>query len=124
LTINERTESVLSSSRLEDQIAEFLDQHKAEKIITLNLRGKSVFADAMVIATGTSGRFNKSLAEKLKEFLHKLGYNDIHIEGATTCDWILIDGADVVVHLFKAEIRELYNLEKMWGSAFSPREAV
>ena len=109
---------------LENQIAEFLDQNKAEKIITLNLRGKSVFADAMVIATGTSGRFNRSLAEKLKEFLHKLGYQDIHIEGITTCDWILIDGADVVVHLFKPEIRELYNLEKMWGSSFSTPEAV
>ena len=69
----------------------------------------------MLIATGSSGRFIKSLADKLKEFLHKNGTQDVHIEGAATCDWVLVDGSDVVIHLFKPEIREFYNLEKMWA---------
>ena len=119
MTITKRTESKHtneSSKSLAQLVCEFLDENKAENITILDLKGKAVFADAMVIATGSSGRFLKSLADKLKEFLHKQGYSDIHIEGAQTCDWVLVDSGDVVIHLFRPEVRELYNLEKMWGA--------
>jgi len=103
---------------LADRVYDFLDENKALDIVKIDLAGKSAFADAMIVANGTSGRFVKSLADKLKEFFHKNGYTDIHIEGTTTCDWVLVDGHDVIVHLFRPEIRELYNLEKMWSSDF------
>jgi ribosome-associated protein len=69
----------------------------------------------MLVATGSSSRFIHSLADKLKEFLHKSGTQDVHIEGAGTSDWVLVDGSDVIIHLFKAEVRDYYNLEKMWA---------
>lgn len=78
----------------------------------------------MVVASGTSGRFVKSLADKLKEFFHKAGYAEIRVEGTSTCEWVLVDGRDVIVHLFRPEIRELYNLEKMWAHDFSPDSPV
>jgi len=106
------------SSTLADRVYAFLDENKALDIVKIDLEGKSAFADAMIVANGTSGRFVKNLADKLKEFFHKNGYTDIHIEGTTTCDWVLVDGHDVIVHLFRPEIRELYNLEKMWSADF------
>jgi ribosome-associated protein len=109
---------LLPSSSLADRVYAFLDENKALDIVKIDLVGKSAFADAMIVANGTSGRFVKALADKLKEFFHKNGYTDIHIEGTTTCDWVLVDGHDVIVHLFRPEIRELYNLEKMWSADF------
>ncbi len=103
---------------LADRVAAFLDENKALDIVTIDLAGKSSFADSMIVASGTSGRFVKALADKLKEFFHKAGYNEVRIEGTTTCDWVLIDSHDVIVHLFRPEIREMYNLEKMWSADF------
>ncbi|NCP62510.1 MAG: ribosome silencing factor [Alphaproteobacteria bacterium] len=110
--------SDLPPSTLADRVCRFLDENKALDIVKIDLAGKSAFADAMIVANGTSGRFVRALADKLKEFFHKNGYTDIHIEGTTTCDWVLVDGHDVIVHLFRPEIRELYNLEKMWSLDF------
>ena len=86
--------------------------------MNIDLSGKTAFADAMIVANGTSGRFVKALADKLKEFFHKEGYTDIKIEGTSTCDWVLIDSHDVIVHLFRPEVREMYQLEKMWSADF------
>ena len=69
----------------------------------------------MIIASGTSQRHIKMMGELLKQELHKLGVRPVLIEGAPDCDWILIDAGDVIIHLFRPEVRTFYNLEKMWG---------
>jgi ribosome-associated protein len=92
-----------------------LDDDKAEDIISIDLAGKSSIADYMVIATGRSSRQLNAMAQHLDEKLTKLGIKKVSIEGLTECEWVLLDGGDVIVHLFKPEIRSFYNLEKMWG---------
>jgi ribosome-associated protein len=92
-----------------------LDDDKAEDIISIDLAGKSSIADYMVIATGRSSRQLNAMAQHLDEKLTKLGVKKVSIEGLTECEWVLLDGGDVVVHLFKPEVRSFYNLEKMWG---------
>ena len=92
-----------------------LDDDKAEDIISIDLAGKSSIADYMVIATGRSARQLNAMAQHLDEKLTKLGVKKVSIEGLTQGEWVLLDGGDVVVHLFKPEVRSFYNLEKMWG---------
>lgn len=72
----------------------------------------------MIIASGSSQRFIKALAEKTRDFLHENGIKNVHLEGLTACDWVLIDSPNLIVHLFRQEIREIYNLEKMWDPEF------
>lgn len=92
-----------------------MDDDKAEDLVVIDLSGKSSMADFMVIATGRSQRQLHAMAEHLAAKLRELGIRKIGIEGARVGDWVLIDGGDVVVHLFRPEIRGFYNLEKMWG---------
>lgn len=101
------------------QLYDYLDQLKAIDIVSISLLGKSSLADYMLIASGTSQRHISSIAEKIKEFLHEKGIKDVHVEGLQVCDWILVDGGDVIIHLFRPEIRQFYNLEKMWSTDFS-----
>lgn len=96
-------------------IEKSLDDDKAENLVTIDLKGKSSVADFMVIASGRSARQLGAMAEHLREKLGKAGISPVGMEGERQGDWILIDGGDVVVHLFRPEIRNLYNLEKMWG---------
>jgi len=72
----------------------------------------------MIIGTGTSQRFIKALAEKTRDFLNENGIKNVRLEGLTSCDWVLIDSPNLIVHLFRQEIREIYNLEKMWDPEF------
>lgn len=104
---------------LKEFIEQFLDSKKAQEIISIDLAGKSSIADYLVIATGTSQRQVGALAELLREELKKQGIKNIHIEGLPQCDWVLVDAGDVIVHIFRPEIRLYYNLEKMWGSDVS-----
>jgi ribosome-associated protein len=97
-------------------IEKSLDDDKAENLVTIDLKGKSSVADFMVIASGRSARQLGAMAEHLREKLGKAGVSPVGLEGERQGDWILIDGGDVVVHLFRPEIRGLYNLEKMWGA--------
>ena len=92
-----------------------LDADKAEDIISIDLAGKSSIADYMVIATGRSNRQLAYMAQHLDEKLTKIGIKKVSIEGLTQGEWVLLDGGDVIVHLFKPDIRRFYNLEKMWG---------
>jgi ribosome-associated protein len=96
-------------------IEKSLDDDKAEDIVVIDLHGKSSMADFMVIASGRSQRQLHAMAEHLQAKLKEQGVMDVGIEGARVGDWVLIDGGDVVVHLFKPEVRRFYNLEKMWG---------
>jgi ribosome-associated protein len=92
-----------------------LDDDQAEGINTLTLRGKSSMADYMVIATGRNPRQIAAMADHLATKLKAAGSGTVHVEGLRTCDWVLIDCGDIIVHLFRPEIRAFYNLEKMWG---------
>jgi ribosome-associated protein len=94
-----------------------LDADKAEEIVTVDLTDKSAIADYMVIATGRSARQLSSMADHLVEKLKATGYGHVPVEGQEHGDWVLVDAGDVVVHLFRPEVRALYNLEKMWDAA-------
>lgn len=97
-------------------VIESLDADKAEDIVVIDLAGKTSIADAMVIASGRSSRQVGAMADHLMQKLKAQGHQ-VTVEGMNTCDWVLLDAGDVVVHLFRPEVRAFYNLEKMWGAA-------
>jgi ribosome-associated protein len=96
-----------------------LDSDKAQDIISLDLKGKTAIADFMLIATGTSSRHVAGMAQKLCDKLSVERKIKARLEGLETGDWAIVDAGDVIVHLFRDEVRKLYNLEKLWGSDFS-----
>ena len=100
-----------------DNILLQLEDNKALDIVSIDLEGKSDIADFLVIATGTSNRHVSSLSENLITELKKDGVRDIKAEGINKSDWVLIDSGDVIVHIFRKEVREFYNLEKLWQSS-------
>jgi ribosome-associated protein len=91
-----------------------LNNDKAENIVEIDLSDKADFAHFMIVATGRSAKHVTSLADKLVDELVKNGFPDINTEGKDTGDWVLIDAIDVVIHIFRAEVRENYEIEKMW----------
>ena len=91
-----------------------LDDMKAEETVTIDLRGKSAFSDYMVVTTGRSNRHVGSLAETVTKGLKEAGNKKLHVEGLPNCDWVLIDTGEVIVHVFRPEVREFYNLERLW----------
>ena len=111
-----------SETEILDLVLQTLEDGKAEEIVTIDLAGKTTIADHMVIASGRSTRQVLALTEHLDEVLSRR--TRISIEGKTQGDWVLIDAGDVIVHLFRPEIRSYYNLEKMWGAAMLDSEAV
>ncbi len=101
-----------------------LEDMKAEDIVTIDLTGKTSIADFMVVCSGRSNRHVGSIADNVVESLDKAGMTDIRTEGMPHCDWVLIDAGDVIVHVFRPEVRAFYNLEKMWaGGRPSSRRA-
>jgi nicotinate-nucleotide adenylyltransferase len=117
-----RTKPVEPDRAILGLIVQTLEDGKAEDVVTIDLAGKTTIADHMVIASGRSTRQVLALTEHLDEVLSRR--IRISIEGKTQGDWVLIDAGDVIVHLFRPEIRSYYNLEKMWGSAMPDSEAV
>lgn len=93
-----------------------LDDSKAEDIVVIDLEGKSSISDYMIIASGRSTRQVSAMAEHLIEKLKSVGVKGISVEGLAQGDWVLIDAGDIIVHLFRPEVREFYGLEKMWGN--------
>lgn len=91
-----------------------LDDMKAEQTIVIDMRGRSLFADDMVVTTGRSNRHVASVAEAVARGLKEAGYKSVHVEGLTNADWVLIDTGEVTVHIFRPEVREFYNLERLW----------
>ena len=102
--------------RIQAVITGSLDDDKAEDVVTLDLAGRASFADRMIIATGIADRQIAAMATHLEEKLRANGIKRVQVEGASGSDWVLIDAGDIVVHLFRAEARALYALEKMWGA--------
>ena len=99
-----------------------LDDDKAEDVVVLDLAGRAGFTDYMVIATGRSDRHVGAMADHLIRNLKQAGLPSVPAEGMERCDWVLIDGGDVVVHLFKPEVRSFYNLEKLWNENSRERD--
>ena len=98
-----------------------LDEAKAEAIVTINLEGKGAIADNMVVASGRSSRHVGAIADQLVDKLKEAGHRNLRIEGMPQCDWVLVDAGDILVHLFRPEVRSFYNLEKLW-SEHTPQE--
>ncbi|WP_057882148.1 ribosome silencing factor [Tsuneonella troitsensis] len=92
-----------------------LDDDQAQEVVSIPLAGKSSVADYMVVASGRSTRQVASMAQKLAEKVKAAGFGSARIEGLPAADWVLIDAGDVVIHLFRPEVRTFYNLERMWG---------
>jgi len=109
-----QTQQTLSSDELLAVIMTSLDNDKAEDVVSYDLRGKSEIGDHMVIATGRSTRQVSAMAEKLVDLLKQEHGIRSKIEGKDIGDWVLIDTGDVIVHIFRPEVREFYQLEKMW----------
>ncbi|WP_324740769.1 ribosome silencing factor [Tsuneonella sp. CC-YZS046] len=100
---------------LHELVLSSLDEDQAQDVISISLAGKSGIADYMVIASGRSTRQVAAIAQKLAERIKRSGRPGPRVEGLPAADWVLIDAGDVVVHLFRPEVRSFYNLERMWG---------
>ena len=110
-------------SDLEKIVLNTLDQNKAQDIVSINLKDKSSMADYMIIASGTSSRHIQSLSEQVLEKFKDNGIKNSKIEGKESSEWKLVDGIDVIVHIFHPEKRKFYELEKIW-SELIPKEKV
>ncbi|MBL0922906.1 MAG: ribosome silencing factor [Sphingomonadaceae bacterium] len=112
----------LSPEKLHELILKSLDDDQAQEVVTIPLEGKSNIADHMVVASGRSSRQVASMAQKLAERIKQAG-RAARIEGLPSADWVLIDAEDVIVHLFRPEVRSFYNLERMWAFGDAPEVA-
>ncbi|HAD16514.1 MAG: ribosome silencing factor [Citromicrobium sp.] len=101
-------------------VLEQLDDDQAQEVVTIDLEGKSSIADHMVIASGRSTRQVAAMAQKLAEKVKQEGFGPVKLEGLPAADWVLIDAGDVVVHIFRPEVRSFYNLERMWAFGDAP----
>jgi ribosome-associated protein len=99
-----------------------LDEMKAEDTLTIDMRDKPSIGDYLVVSSGRSQRHVGSVADRIVEDLHKAGVA-ARVEGVPQCDWVLIDASDVIVHVFRPEVRAFYNLEKMWSASRPERRA-
>lgn len=115
LAASQQEPELAFSQRLVELVNASLEDDKAEDLVTIDLAGKSSIADYMVVASGRSQRQVGAMAEHLREKLKAAGVGNVPVEGAQRCDWVLIDAGDIIVHLFRPEVRAFYNLEKMWG---------
>ncbi|MBB4081652.1 ribosome silencing factor [Brevundimonas lenta] len=105
----------VGSTELEQAILSRLDDDKAQDIVLIDLRGKSPMADAMIVASGRSHRHVGALADHLQRLMKEQGLGKVKVSGLPHCDWVLLDAGDVIVHLFRPEVRTFYNIEKIWS---------
>lgn len=101
--------------QLRDAALKILDERQAEEIVTFDLAGRSSVADYLIVASGRAGRQLAAIAQYIGEAFYKLGVERTRVEGLPEANWVLIDGGDVIVHLFQPEVRGYYNLEGIWG---------
>lgn len=101
-------------SRALSTVLASLEDSKAENIVPIDIQGKSSLADYMVVASGRSHRHVAAVADKVLGALKDAGFGNARVEGLSSADWVLIDSGDIIVHVFRPEVREFYNLEKMW----------
>ncbi len=101
-------------------VLQSLDDDQAQDVVSIPLDGKSSIADFMIIASGRSNRQVAAIAEKLAERVKHGGFGPARIEGLPAADWVLVDAGDVIVHVFRPEVRSFYNLERMWAFGDGP----
>ena len=118
-----KMQSHLDPDQILDMVTSSLDSDKAENVLSIPLDGKSSVADYMVIASGTSSRQVAAMAEHLEFRLKQAGVEILGLEGMRQADWVLIDANDVIIHLFRPEVREFYGLERMWAND-GPQEVI
>ena len=104
-----------STAQLEEMILHRLDEDKAQDIVVIDLKDKSSVADTMIVVSGRSHRHVGALADHLLRLLKEAGQGKARVEGLPHCDWVLIDAGDIIVHLFRPEVRSFYNIEKIWS---------
>ncbi len=104
-------------------ILDALDDAKAENIVHVDITGKSSLADHVIVASGRSHRHVGAVADQLSRAIKDTGFDKPRVEGLPHCDWVLIDAGDVIVHVFRPEVREFYNIEKMWSVEFADQVA-
>ena len=92
-----------------------LEDDKAEEIVAIDIRGKSSVADMLIVASGRSQRHVGALADHVTQKLKDAGVERVRVEGLPHCDWVLVDAGDVIVHIFRPEVRGFYNIEKIWA---------
>jgi ribosome-associated protein len=106
---------------LADRVIASLEEAKAEDVVSIDLRGKTALADSMIVATGRSSVHVGAIADRAIKACKAAGHGSPRVEGLPQCDWVLVDAGDLIVHIFRPEVRQFYNLEKMWGGD-RPRE--
>ena len=112
--------SAESNSAMLATVLASLDDDKAEDIVSIDLQGKTPMADHLVVASGRSQRHVSAVADHLVRRLKEAGFGRADVEGLNQADWVLIDAGDVIVHIFRPEVREFYKLEKMWAADIPP----
>ena len=103
------------SKDLSNFIQEILDENSAQDVIEIDIRGKSSIADYLLVASGRSNRHVSALADYVQRGLKERGFKELVVEGQEASDWVLIDAGDVILHVFRPEVRVFYNLEKIWS---------
>lgn len=103
------------AKELSDFILGVLDENSAQDVIEIDIRGKSSIADYLIVASGRSNRHVSALADYVQRALKERGFKELVVEGQEASDWVLIDAGDVILHVFRPEVRVFYNLEKMWS---------
>ncbi|MEX0860291.1 MAG: ribosome silencing factor [Cucumibacter sp.] len=105
-----------------DVVRQSLDDAKAQDTVAVDMTGRSPLADHMVVTTGRSHRHVGAVAEQLMRALKEAGFGTARVEGLPQSDWVLVDAGDVIVHIFRPEVREFYNLEKIWAAGIPAAE--
>ncbi len=119
-TITASPASVAGTQKpLIDLILDTLDDAKAEETVAVDITGKSSLADHMIVTSGRSQRHVGAVADQVVNALRENGYGKPRVEGLPHCDWVLVDAGDVILHIFRPEVREFYSLEKMWQADFA-----
>ena len=106
-------------TKMIDVVLQSLEDAKAEETVAIDIAGKSSLADHMVVTSGRSNRHVSAVADQVVKALRDNGFGKPRIEGLPHADWVLVDGGDVIVHIFRPEVREFYNIEKMWQADFA-----
>lgn len=105
----------MTPEELKDAIVKELDEGKAENIVVMDVRGKTSITDFMIVASGTSSRHTKSVAEGVSVRMKEQGIKPLGAEGESSSEWVLVDFGDAIVHVMQKPVREFYQLEKLWG---------
>ncbi|MEM9027492.1 MAG: ribosome silencing factor [Pseudomonadota bacterium] len=114
--VTEQASAEPDSSVIRDHILAWLEDAKAEDTVVIDLEGRSPVGDFMVITSGRSQRHVGAIADQVQKKLKEFGFGNARIEGQDNCDWVLVDIGDIVVHVFRPEVRDFYNLEKLWSA--------